>query len=473
MNFKKYFYTLEEGVLEVPDKVMKDIENYYFEMYEKYRTMGSKRVTDQTFPPKVFTLDFSGTKYDFLDTLDPKPSVKLYFSKNKSWEHAYDKKVDPKYSTNIIEKSNMGVITLDFQNFRQSIYQIKEHEMVHLIQDLIQKYKHVNRRNPVPFEQTTPGGLPSKNVMRRDIEVSGFAKNRRVKHAHRPIEYYTDLLTVIRQMQAGYLAEIRKDPNFEKLKSSESKKKEFFNKVYDAVKRGEKYFQVLKPDSTTPFLNIYTYLLVHFKAVGEKFFRKMITILYNAFVNKEPSFDLDYIEGKRTEIINSSTKKRLEKFENEQKIKQTTPEKGVKFDTRRHSGLSIEYTDAPELLGEFDEEDPVFSPIEGNSTSFTTEFLDNAGVQEKEKNGYGIYTLPTKKSAIINLFKTLKKWKDTFEGFDPQTKEDKEKISSFYDKTFETIKTKYITSLLGTSGGAVDLDTEAYLSSVIDGAYGK
>ena len=69
MRFKQWL--LNEG-FELPFRVIKDIYEYYRDSYEKYRSKPRVKIE-----PKYFDLDFTGTRYAFLNDLNPRVLVEL------------------------------------------------------------------------------------------------------------------------------------------------------------------------------------------------------------------------------------------------------------------------------------------------------------------------------------------------------------------------------------------------------------
>jgi hypothetical protein len=198
MNFKQWLYNES---FELPFDNIRKIYEYYEESYKKYLKAPRTKI-----PPKTIPLDLSGSKYDFLQYLDPTVEVELKGSLPAG--------VPGDYSN--------GKIRLSFQNHEYVNYSTIEHEVLHYLQDLFKKHAKKLPRSSRPADKrkyryldkdstTVVGGLPNIPLVKRIMkkkgikDVDGIIKDKRTKHEHRPIEFYTNLNSLIRSLQYYYI----------------------------------------------------------------------------------------------------------------------------------------------------------------------------------------------------------------------------------------------------------------------------
>lgn len=194
MNFKQWLYN---EAFELPFDTIKDIYEYYLDGYKQYLKAPRTKI-----PVRYFDLDLKGTNYEFLSHLNPRVRVQLVGS-------------IPGYPAYY----NNGNIALSFSDFSYITYSAVEHEVLHYLQDLIKWHAHskipkgvegISWRKKRKRKSPTIGGLPRlplvKRIMKsKGINVDGYVTNKRTKHEHRPIEYYTNLNSLIRSLQYQYI----------------------------------------------------------------------------------------------------------------------------------------------------------------------------------------------------------------------------------------------------------------------------
>lgn len=206
MNFKQWLY-LE--AFELPFENIRKIYEYYSESYKKYLKAPRTKIE-----PKLIPLDLSGSKYDFLQYLNPHVEIHVKGSLpaaagiyhgifNSGWPELHG------------SNAKIGKISLSFYNYEHVSYSTIEHEVLHFIQDLIKKHVeqgelHLSKYNSPKKKQPTYGGLPPmplvKKLMKdKEIDIKGNKKERRTKHEYRPIEFYTNLNSLIRSLQYYYI----------------------------------------------------------------------------------------------------------------------------------------------------------------------------------------------------------------------------------------------------------------------------
>lgn len=170
-----------EGYFHVPNRMLEPIKSDFIEVVRKKKTNVLKN----------YQLDFSNTSYDFLNELQPQPSVDVRFvdgkGKAKGSFHVTDK---------IKMEKNNSFIQIDYSSDKHGriLSDVIEHEILHFIQRLIQKY------NVVKTGYGSLGGLPSKRIL-RSIEKSGKEST---AHSAIPKEMYPDLLSAIRELETMY-----------------------------------------------------------------------------------------------------------------------------------------------------------------------------------------------------------------------------------------------------------------------------
>lgn len=273
----RYEYIIEEGFFHVPEKVLKDIKEFYIENVKMYLDNGGGKISRRRYPPKDFKLDFSGTSFEFLNFRNP--SVTVYLTSRISHFNSYNHE-----NENTMELFNHGNIYLQLNEnqFKNVLYHVIEHEVMHYIQFLMKS-----------LHKDYVSGFPNKRTWRKDLDVHGHlidgSGSRRVSHSQRPIEYYTDLLTAIRELFKNYHDKIKRNPHYDILMISEKAKKYFFSDFLKAINDTD-YSEGLFNKSLT----IDTFR--EFKKISPEFYRNILKIAYNAFVNGTPNFDPKQIE---------------------------------------------------------------------------------------------------------------------------------------------------------------------------------
>ncbi len=194
---------LSEGYFHVPENVISEIKKDFADII---------RFKDEELPVKNYKLDFSGTNYEFLNELEPQPSVDVKFTKGKgrikgSFHIANESRL----------KNNNAIIQIDFLSDtpERILSDVIEHEVSHFVQKLIKKYNEEKKG------YGSLGGMPSKKLLK------GLEKDKKKikKHSEIPSEIYPDLLSAIRELETMFN---RKGKDFSK--------KQFFLNFLKAVK---------------------------------------------------------------------------------------------------------------------------------------------------------------------------------------------------------------------------------------------
>jgi hypothetical protein len=170
-----------EGYFHIPESILEPIKNDFIDVI-KYKD-------DEL--EKNYKLDFSDTNYDFLNELEPQPSVDVRFTKGKG------KRRGSFHVTDSFKLAkNNALIQIDFSEDKPEriLSDVIEHELLHFVQRLIKKYNQEKNGNG------SLGGLPSKRIL-RSIEKSGKLS---IAHSTIPKEMYPDLLSAIRELETMY-----------------------------------------------------------------------------------------------------------------------------------------------------------------------------------------------------------------------------------------------------------------------------
>jgi hypothetical protein len=272
-----YNYIIEEGFFHVPEKVLKDIKDFYIENYKQYLKNNRGKISRRLYPPKDFKLDFTGTKFEFLNFRNP--SITVYLTSKSSYYHDYNHDKE-----DTMELYNHGNIYLQLNPniFRRILMETIEHEVMHYIQSLMNS-----------LHNQYGAGFPNKKLWRKNVDPHGFSLDgsgrTRVSHTQRPIEYYPDLLTAIRILFQDFYKRT-KDYQFSEEEKIEYKKN-FFTSFLNAVNNTENTSNIFDEDLC---INSFR----EFKKISPEFYKKMIKISYDAFVNGEPNFNPKEIEKK-------------------------------------------------------------------------------------------------------------------------------------------------------------------------------
>ena len=229
---------LSEGYFHVPEKVISEIKKDFEDVL---------RFKDDEME-KNYKLDFSNTSYDFLNELEPQPSVDVRFTKGKG------KKRGSFHVTDSFKlKRNNSFIQIDFKDdSERMLYDVIEHEVSHFIQKLIKKYNEETKG------YGSLGGLPSKKLM-AGIEMD---KNKIEKHSHIPSEIYPDLTSAVRELQVLFA------------KEKGISKKQFFLNFLKGV------------DEQKPTIGDKSYeIFIDFKELPKPLYKDILKKAYVAFVN--------------------------------------------------------------------------------------------------------------------------------------------------------------------------------------------
>lgn len=254
MEFKNWF-SINEG-FELPFSVIKEIYEFYKNSYKRYSINPKVFILGQ-----IFDLNVTGTRYDFLNSLNPRVEIKIIkgFKEDPGRFVSMKRTYDAGGNLRII-----GTIELNVSHFMDNGLSMLHHEMLHFIQELIRISKNTK----------ILGGLPNlplvKKIMKEkgiDVEGERIGKKGapRIKHAIRPVEYYTNLESLIKRIQRNYVLEGKElEANLELWVKDIENKKRFFKKLIDEnanilytlrdVKFNEELYRIYLQEITKRFI---------------------------------------------------------------------------------------------------------------------------------------------------------------------------------------------------------------------------
>jgi len=225
-----------EGYFNVPNSVLASIKSDFVDVI-KYKD-------DEL--EKNYELDFSNTNYDFLNELEPKPSVDVRFTKGKG------KKRGSFHVTDSFKLArNNAFVQLDFlaDKPERILSDVIEHEISHFVQKLIRKY-NVEKKG-----YGSLGGLPSKRLLK------GLEKDPSI-HSHKPSEMYPDLISSIRELET------------------------MFNREGEGISKNQFFLNFLKAvKDKKPIGKIAYYVFSDIHDLSKKLYRDFVKKTYVAFVN--------------------------------------------------------------------------------------------------------------------------------------------------------------------------------------------
>lgn len=252
MDFKEWLAT--EGFMRLPYSSYKNIVDFYAETKTQYELKPRVNI-----PERILPLDLQGTRWEFLQYLNPKVAVKI---RNAVM-------VDNNIGYYAGMSGSTGRIVLAAKS-GMSITSTIEHELLHFLQDLIGFHAKQrilaksDRRSEKP--KTSLGGLPNKKIMvdlLSKYDVRGHVRGdgggtswRRTTHRHRPIEQMTNLNSLINDMRMTHLERTLRNLNINPSNTTWQEllgNREFMVKLSDGKEKAKmvrkKEFEDLHPES--------------------------------------------------------------------------------------------------------------------------------------------------------------------------------------------------------------------------------
>ena len=236
LNFSQWL--LNES-FELPFRVIKDIYEFYKSVINEDEEDWKKR------RQKIFKIDFTGTNFEFLNKLNANLKVLI------GYEYNYLLRRDDirfgahgLYQHIIYANPIYGTIILPMVDIKdrheKDIYDhvvisTIEHEVLHFVQDLIKEAKNLEHI----------GGLPSPKFVKRIKDKEGIDSDyndKRVSHHKRPIEFYTNMNSLINYIQYNYLYWCSKQSyDLDYCQKDKDMKKNYLNRQISFMKKNERY----------------------------------------------------------------------------------------------------------------------------------------------------------------------------------------------------------------------------------------
>jgi hypothetical protein len=451
MNFKKWLYT---EAFELPFSNIQKIYEYYAESYEKYIKAPRTKIE-----AKLIPLDLSGSKYDFLQYLNPYVEITVKGTLENAAGIYYG--TTERLGNHITGESGrkIGRISLSFYNYEHVNYGTIEHEVLHFIQDLIKLHvKSRNKKNPA-YGGLPPMPLVKKLMKDREIDLHGNKKERRTKHEYRPIEFYTNLNSLIRSLQYYYV--ILGDNlskawiNNERLKSlSSGDPNDFKTWIKDGFETKLSSGDLVGSSPLTSemisewiknkknkhlflkkLINRKDYIvsdLEKVKNLDEELYKIYLREIYKNFIDNnnfasnasEVKKIIDSMKQSKNEKESIKREKEQKKEEKKEKLKEKTL--SDKWNEADFTGrVSIEYYDLEEFSDIYDSDSVGYTNREIAEDMFKEIELN---LNKKDKIAFGISA-----KNLYKIFSNIKKAKSTF-GITNIGKElDQEKIDNNFD----------------------------------------
>lgn len=287
--------------MHVPRSVFKYIEDYVLTQYKLYLKTGRENASVE-----IFNIDFSGTRWEFLNKLNPQ--IRLV--------------VDPSFSTcqyiptNKIN-SGQGLIKLGLKTgIKRLLTDGIEHEIAHFIQELIAVYRM--KKNGMLLSYNNPyfvkniGGLPSKKMVQKGSSVYGYITpklsniqiddqdgtiwnrpHKRIPHYRQPIEQLPNLISIIRDLQYGYIQV--NNPNLSK--------KDFLLAILDKWDGLGEYAPIAK----SLLKRIKRMADIKSNVAGRNYYKYVLNNIYKLFIDSEYGDDI----SDKIDAIQNDIKKRF------------------------------------------------------------------------------------------------------------------------------------------------------------------
>jgi len=224
-TFKKYFL---ESTISVPIPTISPLIDYIKRIYEDMALSGAKALRKKE---DVFVIDFTGTKYEFLNEVAKKYPLTLklsYANQNTSSQHY---------------ESWAQRIQLNIAYLHEAFNTLK-HEMVHYIQDLINK--NLGKENVA--------GAQKRKLMSKTHDYLGYPKGKRgykrTKHAYRPVEHHSNMVSNL-----AWLYKLEHD-------HIDMSKREIFDEMVKASRRLKSFKQYDYGKYKNYIKNLYTAFMV-------------------------------------------------------------------------------------------------------------------------------------------------------------------------------------------------------------------
>jgi hypothetical protein len=474
---------VEEGFMETPKQVLQPIVDFYLDKLKEFRSIGRTK-SSKKFGMKQFQLDFTGTRYEFLNNYTNKLTVQLS-NGDKSWA----------------SDDASGYVQLDFSDPMRAVTEVIEHEILHIMQmannkrvnkkdihtglpkkKFIKREEHPNPKS-VPFDSSSlykitknkptnyygqsvgsqkkfnPNAIQSRGITMRggkvvkpktsksDMEPYNWS-NRRVEHHRRPIELYPDLLTTIRNLQASFQKVISLNPDI-------TDKKSFYNntenrkKYFGAFVKGEQNINIDNNDLRVFAAPVGDDLMKSFKKdLPDNLYKYFLKIFYDAFVNRQAPFDYEEVKEKLREI--GTAQQNFVQKERERLESGDVSPKDFKFNTYElQEEDPYAYDFIPNTADSEEEDDPFREKFEGNTIEAAENILSAFGLKVMSyRDDSNRLQITTDFKKILKAFNEIGKDRTRDEQTLKEDPNDNEALPpKFWDKLKESLKERYVKAL--------------------------
>jgi hypothetical protein len=263
MNFETVVLT--ESYIKVPPQLLADVKEWYVEEQKKYLA------NPRAYRPahRLFSADFTGTKYEFLNAMFPSVRVTTNTAGKNYFIEYHD-------NINTIKLRGLGHITLNVKTagVGASVSTI-EHELIHFVQFLL-RARYIAKGLK---------GIDAGRMKHSKGDFEGNVNFRRTVHSLRPVEMIPNFITLLRSLQYKY-----------ERRALDEDKKTFFKRF-------------LAEPSIIPH---YSHIVTRLKRKEPQIYRRYLQLLYRYFVEEETFKDGDALKRLQTElyeIINNRQKK--------------------------------------------------------------------------------------------------------------------------------------------------------------------
>lgn len=280
--------------LQIQRRIFQPILQYLIQCNNQIIKKDIKRVGSKTFPPKYFVLNFKNTNFSFLQPQKVKVNISI-----------------GKTQTSFMRFGTIPQISMNFgrQQPVSVLYSTLQHEVLHVIQYLIRDYRRYILNHKI-YPSGGLGGLVKKQYRNNKYDDTGRLINqegkttgtKRTQHTLRPVQHYTDLNSIVRELQLFYIHNQSLFPS-----KKQFLKKFFNNQIY--------------------FLNHWFNTLNQYKSINNDLYLSNMKKIYDQFMNKPWPFTkqqiLSFNNKNKQLLLNKQQtieKPKLQKLQQDQNI---------------------------------------------------------------------------------------------------------------------------------------------------------
>lgn len=267
-----------EGLMAIPNENFSDIIQFITDAYKKFKLVNKDYIKKNKIAPKIFNLNLTGTKYEFLNEYNPKVKVFVKYKPSLA-NNGYFWEYDEELKDNTID--DHGNIYINVANpINKILITTLEHELLHYIQKLLTR----KTKKEIDY-----AGLPS-TYRKGNLDSMGYRKDgsskKRVSHFKRPNEFFPNLLSALRTLQSKYYTVL----DVKNQEDTEKNRKRYFNFRLDLIQN--------EKDGADDFEE----LVISLRGYDKSLYKIFLKNIYKAFVNNEEPFD--YYKNVRNAIDN-------------------------------------------------------------------------------------------------------------------------------------------------------------------------